>query len=157
MALSPSAQKVQKVLSQINTQFNVIEVTDSARTANDAALALGCEVAQIVKSLVFMEKNEGKLLLVLASGVNRVNEKSIEREIGAKIIKADATFVREVTGFAIGGIPPIGHAQNLDTYIDEDLFAWEELWAAAGTPRAVFKLKSSDLLKLTDGKVIKIR
>ena len=95
--------------------------------------------------------------MVLASGVNRVNEKVIQQEIGVKITKADAKFVREVTGFAIGGIPPLGHLQSLDTYIDQDLFAWEELWAAAGTPNAVFKLKSGDLMQLTKGKAIKIK
>jgi prolyl-tRNA editing enzyme YbaK/EbsC (Cys-tRNA(Pro) deacylase) len=156
MTLSLSAQKIQQTLTQINNQFKVIELTESARTAQDAAQAMNCEVAQIVKSLVFVEKITGKPILVLASGINRVNEKIIERELGVKITKADANFVREVTGFAIGGIPPVGHAQKLETYIDEDLFKWEELWAAAGTPHAVFKFNSNDLLAFTKGKVLKI-
>ena len=157
MPLSPSAQKIQEILARTGANFQVIELSASTRTAQDAARALGCEVAQIVKSLIFVKKDTNKPILILASGTNRVNEKTIEKEIGTKIVKADADFVREMTGFAIGGIPPVGHAQGIDTYIDQDLFAWEELWAAAGTPNAVFRLRSSDLMQLTAGKVLTIK
>jgi prolyl-tRNA editing enzyme YbaK/EbsC (Cys-tRNA(Pro) deacylase) len=93
----------------------------------------------------------------LASGPNRVNEKTIETHVGEKITKADADFARETTGFAIGGIPPIGHKQAIETFIDKDLLKFEELWAAAGTPNTVFNLKSSYLQSLTNGKIITIK
>lgn len=157
MSLSSSAQKIQEILEKNGTHFKVIELSSSARTAQEAADSLGCEVAQIVKSLVFVIKDLQKPILVLASGANRVNEKAIEQVLGAKIAKADAQFVRDVTGFAIGGIPPLGHKEDIETYIDEDLFKWELLWAAAGTPHAVFQLKSSDLQKITSGKIVSIK
>ena len=92
----------------------------------------------------------------MASGINRVNEKTIEKHVGEKIEKADADFARQTTGFAIGGIPPVGHIQTIETFIDEDLLALDELWAAAGTPNAVFNLKTIDLQSLTNGKIISI-
>lgn len=154
--LSKSAQAVQNVLAQKGLQFKVVELSASTRTAQEAAQTIGCEVAQIVKSLVFYTKQTNKPILILASGINRVNEKMIEEVIGEKIARADADFVREVTGFAIGGIPPIGHKQKLDTFIDKALLNYKELWAAAGTPNAVFKLESSDLESLTGGKIIAV-
>ena len=157
MSLSQRAQKIQEILAQNGANFKVMELSASTRTANDAASTIGCEVAQIIKSLVFVVEGVEKLILVLASGINRVNEKAIEKEVGAKIAKADADFVKETTGFAIGGIPPVGHKQTIETYIDEDLLGWNELWAAAGTPHAVFKLKSEELQKLTSGKIISIK
>jgi prolyl-tRNA editing enzyme YbaK/EbsC (Cys-tRNA(Pro) deacylase) len=97
-------------------------------------------------------------VLVLASGPNRVNEKVIEAFVGEKIVKADADFTRDVTGFAIGGIPPIGYKDPIDLiFIDEDLMKFEEIWAAAGTPNAVFNLKGKDLCEMTQGKVISIQ
>lgn len=155
--LSKSAQTIQDVLLQKGLKLTVVELSESARTAVDAAQAIGCEVAQIVKSLVFKCQESHKPILVLASGINRVNEKGIAVEVGEKIVKADAAFTREVTGFAIGGIPPIGHTQVLETYIDEDLLQYTEIWAAAGTPHAVFCLKASDLVGLTHAKVISIK
>ncbi len=156
-SLHKSAQSVQDFLSKQGLIFKVIELLASTRTANEAAATIGCEVAQIVKSLIFRTKETNRPILVLASGVNRVNEKTIEKEVGEKIEKADADFTREVTGFAIGGVPPVGHKQPIDTLIDEDLLKFEELWAAAGTSNAVFSLHSSDLENLTDGKVISIK
>jgi Cys-tRNA(Pro) deacylase len=155
--LSRSAQNVQDALSKKGLEFKVIELSASTRTAQEAAETIGCEVAQIIKSLVFHAKTTNKPILVLASGINRVNEKAIEAEVGEKIGKADADFTREVTGFAIGGVPPIGHKQPIETFIDEDLLNFEELWAAAGTPNAVFNLHSKDVKNLTDGKVISIK
>lgn len=156
-SLSKSAQRVQSALSQKGLEFKVIELPSSTRTATEAAATIGCEVAEIIKSLVFRTKETNKPILVLASGINRVNEKSIEKEIGEKISKADADFTREVTGFAIGGVPPVGHQQPIITFIDEDLIKLNELWAAAGTPNAVFNLHSQDLVKLTHGKIISIK
>jgi prolyl-tRNA editing enzyme YbaK/EbsC (Cys-tRNA(Pro) deacylase) len=135
----------------------VVELPASTRTAEEAAKAIGCQVAQIAKSLVFRTKHSNKAIIVLASGVNRVNEKAIEKQVGEEIIKADADFTRDKTGFAIGGIPPLGHKQQLETYIDEDLLQYNELWAAAGTPNAVFSLDSSVIESLTKGKVISVK
>ncbi len=156
--LSKSAQSVQDALSQKGLAFEVIELSSSTRTANDAAATIGCKVAQIVKSLLFRSSNTSQPVLILASGINRVNEKIIEKLISGKIVKADADFTREITGFAIGGVPPIGHKQKIDKiFIDEDLLKFETLWAAAGTPNAVFSLPSSYLESLTDGKVVAIK
>lgn len=155
--VNKTAQRLQDVLSERGLNFKVIELSASTRTAIDAANAIGCEVAQIVKSLIFRTKDSNKPILVLVSGVNRVNEKAIEEQLGEKIVKADADFTRETTGFAIGGIPPIGHKQLILTFIDADLFNFNELWAAAGTPNAVFSLNSADIEKLTNGKIISVK
>lgn len=155
--LSKSAQSVQDALEKHKLPLQVVELAASTRTAQEAAQAIGCTVAQIVKSLIFRTATTKKPILVLASGVNRVDEKKVEQAVGEKIEKADAEFVRDVTGFAIGGIPPIGHKQPIDTYIDADLLTYKELWAAAGTPHAVFCLESIHLVPLTNGKVITIK
>lgn len=157
ISLSKSAQSVQDALAQKGLTLKVVELSASTRTAQEAATAIGCTVAQIVKSLIFRTKDTNTPILVLASGINRVNEKAIEKHIGEQLLKADADFTREVTGFAIGGIPPIGHKQHIQTFIDEDLLTYEELWAAAGTPHAVFCLKSSDLVMLTHGTVTPVK
>ena len=157
-SLAKSAQSVQEALTKKGVVCKVIELADSARTAQDAATALGCDVSQIVKSLIFKTKLSHKPVLVLASGPNRVNEKLIESLVGETIIKADADFTREVTGFAIGGIPPVGHKQAIEwIFIDEDLLHFQDVWAAAGTPHAVFNLKGTDLVEMTNGKVISIQ
>lgn len=155
-SLSKSAQKVQSVLSEKGLAFQVKELSKSTRTAQEAADTIGCTVSQIVKSLVFQTKETKKPVLLLVSGTNRVNEKVISKIIGENIQRADADFVREVTGFAIGGIPPIAHTQPLQTFIDQDLLQYDELWAAAGTPQAVFSLKSVDLQIITGGTVISV-
>ncbi len=156
-SLSKSAQRVQNVLSSKGLDFKVVQFPAGTRTAVDAAAAIGCEVAQIMKSLIFVTKETKQPVLVLASGINKVNEKTIAQQVGEGIGRADADFVREVTGFAIGGIPPVGHAQKIEhIFIDEDLFKYPTLWAAAGTPNAVFSLSSADIKDLTDGKIISI-
>ena len=155
--LSKSAQSVQDALAEKGVEFKVVELSASTRTAQEAADTIGCEVAQIIKSLVFRTKETNKPILVLASGVNRVNEKTIEKYVGEKITKADADFTREKTGFVIGGVPPLGHKQIIETFIDEDLLKYEILLAAAGTPNAVFDLHSAELGELTNGKVISIK
>lgn len=155
--LSASAQKVQDALSAYGLEFQVVELPASTRTAQEAAAAIGCTVEQIVKSLVFCTKQTRTPILVLASGPNRVNEKAIGKIVGEPIEKAPADFVREVTGFAIGGVPPVGHKEPISTYIDQDLLQYEQLWAAAGTPNAVFCLRPADLEHLTCGTLISIK
>ena len=156
-ALSPSAQKVQNALVAQGLSLDVVELPGSTRTAVEAAQAIGCEVAQIVKSLIFKSKRSQRPILVIASGINRVNEKSIEKLIGEPLGKADADFVREHTGFVIGGVPPVGHVEQLETFIDQDLLEYPEIWAAAGTPHAVFRLTPQDLLKISVGQVVSIK
>ncbi len=155
--LSKNAQKLQDTLFEKGLNFKVVELSDSTRTAMEAAEAIGCDVAQIVKSIIFRAIQTNEAILVLASGINRINEKNISKILGQKIEKADAKFTKEATGFVIGGVAPVGHKQSIQTFIDEDLLQYDELWAAAGTSHAVFKLHSSDLVKMTDGKVISIK
>jgi prolyl-tRNA editing enzyme YbaK/EbsC (Cys-tRNA(Pro) deacylase) len=156
--LAKSAESVQAALKQKGLACKVVVFSDSTRTAQDAASAIGCDVMQIVKSLIFKTKETHKPVLILASGSNRVSEKIIESYVNEKITKADAGFVREITGFAIGGIPPIGHKQKIDLiFIDEDLLQFDSLWAAAGTPNTVFNLQGKDLLDMTNGRVVSIK
>jgi Cys-tRNA(Pro) deacylase len=155
--LSPTAQKIQDLLNSLGYNYTVIEHAESTRTAVEAAERAGCELGQIVKTLIFKGKESGKPIIVLTSGTNRVDEKLIREYAGEGIGKADADFVRAVTGFAIGGVPPLGHIQKIETYMDEDFLQYETVWAAAGTPNAIFELKTSDLRKMTDGKVIGIK
>ncbi|MBE0671241.1 MAG: YbaK/EbsC family protein [Anaerolineales bacterium] len=156
-SLSQSAQKIQDLLTSLGYEYSVIEHAESTRTAQEAADRAGCELGQIVKSLIFRGKLSGKPILVLTSGVNRVNEKRISGYAGESIGRADADFVRAVTGFAIGGVPPIGHAEKMETYIDEDFLQYPNIWAAAGTPNAIFELKTEDLQKMTGGAVMNIK
>lgn len=155
--LSSSAQRVQDALKSLGFQHEVVELQETTRSAAEAAAAVGCQVGQIAKSLVFRGKKSGKPLLVIASGSNRVNEKRMAELLGEPIERATPEFVREKTGFAIGGIPPVGHAEALETYLDEDLLQFPEIWAAAGNPNAVFKLAPSDLKAMTGGRVVQVK
>jgi prolyl-tRNA editing enzyme YbaK/EbsC (Cys-tRNA(Pro) deacylase) len=155
--LSPSSQKVQDTLQSLGFNLQVIEFEQTTRTSAEAAQAVGCEVGQIAKSLIFKGKQSGKAILIIASGANRVDEKKIRALVGEKVEKPDAGFVREQTGFVIGGVPPVGHVQKLETLIDEDLLKFEAIWGAAGTPNAVFRLTPADLVRMTDGRVVNIR
>jgi prolyl-tRNA editing enzyme YbaK/EbsC (Cys-tRNA(Pro) deacylase) len=155
--LSASAQKVQEALTALGLPCQVVELPASTRTAQEAAQAIGCTVAQIVKSLIFRGTRTGRALLVLVSGVNRVNEKRLGEMAGEPVGKADADFVRRHAGFAIGGVPPLGHFTGIETYIDADLLQYPEIWAAAGTPRAVFRLSPQDLQKMNHGSVVSIK
>ncbi len=155
--LSTSIQKVQAALSAMGLNLQVVELPSSTRTAQEAAEAIGCTVPQIMKSLVFRAKESGKPILVLASGANRVNEKRLSEIVAEPIEKATADFVREKTGFVIGGVPPVAHREMIETYIDEDLLQYEELWAAAGTPNAVFRLSSADIERMINGRTISVR
>lgn len=154
--LSASAQKVQHILLSLGFPCQVVELSDSTRTAKEAAQAIGTRVEQIVKSLIFKGQQTSKPILVVASGTNRVNEKRLSELAGEPIGKADADFVRLSTGFAVGGVPPVGLAHSIETYIDEDLLRYDEIWAAAGTPHAVFRLTPTDLQKMTGGQVVSI-
>jgi prolyl-tRNA editing enzyme YbaK/EbsC (Cys-tRNA(Pro) deacylase) len=156
MPLSPSAQKIQDLLHSLGYNYTVIEYADSTRTAQEAADRAGCELGQIVKSLIFKGRETGKPILVLTSGANRVDEKRIREYAGEGIGKADADFVRAVTGYAIGGVPPVGHVQKMETYLDEDFLQYETVWAAA-TPNAIFELKTADLQKMTNAKVLRVK
>lgn len=155
--LSSSARRVQEALHGFGLDCRVKELTESTRTAVDAANAVGCDVGQIVKSLVFRGKTSGNAVFVVASGANRVNEKELARMVGEKIEKADPDFVREQTGFVIGGVSPVGHPAPLHTFVDEDLLQYEELWAAAGTPHALFSLTPQQLCQITSGNVVAIK
>lgn len=154
--LSLSAQRVQDALQTLGLSLQVVELPNSTRTAVEAAQAIGCQVEQIVKSLIFKSKKSGRPILVVASGANRVNEKKLAALIGEPLGKADADFVRQRTGFAIGGVAPVGLTEEIETYVDEDLLQYEEIWAAAGTPHAVFSLTPNDLVKITGGRVVNI-
>ena len=147
-AENKTALRVQEILGP---EFEVLEFEESTRTAEDAARAIGCTVAQIAKSLVFRGAESDRPILVVASGPNRVDEGKLERLIGERIARADADFVRARTGFAIGGVPPVGHREEPVVTLDEALSAFGEIWAAAGTPTAVFKLTPGDLARLTGG------
>lgn len=126
----------------------------STRTAEEAAAACGCAVGQIVKSLVFRGATTGEPVLLLVSGANRVDETAVAAAIGEGLTRPDAKFVREVTGYAIGGIPPLGHARRIATWIDQDLLAYDVVWAAAGTPDTVFCVAPAALARTTGAKRI---
>lgn len=149
--LSPSARKVQQALADQGFGCHVMEFAESTRTSQEAADRIGCKLKQIVKSLVFKGIASGKPILVLASGANRVDEKLVGALAGEGIGRATPDFVREVTGFAIGGVPPLGHARAMETWLDEDLLQYATVWAAAGTPNAVFRLTPDDLVRMTGG------
>lgn len=157
MALNPAAARVEAALAARGMGGRVREFAATTRSAAEAAAAIGCSVAEIAKSLVFRRMPSGKPVLVIASGVNRVDEALLAALLGEGIARPDAAYVRDVTGFAIGGIPPVGHAQPLETIIDEDLLRLAGLWAAAGTPNAVFSLTPRELLDLTGGRSAAIR
>ncbi len=127
--------------------------TAGSRTAEDAAKAVGCAVGQIVKSLVFRGQQSGRAYLILVSGANRVDEMKMAVHLGEALERPDADFVREATGFAIGGVAPIGGSDTLTTVMDEDLFAFATVWAAAGTPRHVFECAPLQLRSATGATV----
>lgn len=156
-ALSSSAQRVQEALKALGLPLQVVELPESTRSAAEAAAAIGCGVEQIAKSLVFKTRMTERPVLVIASGTNRVNEKRVGEMLGEPLEKADAGFVRQHTGFTIGGVPPVGHLERLDTFIDEDLMQYGEIWAAAGNPNAVFSLVPSDLERMTGGRVTSVK
>jgi len=154
--LSNSAKRVQDFLASKGFSFEVRELPGSTRTSQEAADSIGCQVAQIAKSVVFKEKASGRPVLVIASGINRVDVNKVKAATGLELGKADGKFVKERVGFAIGGVPPVGHSEPLQTILDPDLKNYETIWAAAGTPFAVFPLKSADLEGLTGGQWVEL-
>ena len=155
--LRDSAQRVQDFISAKGFSFEVKELPGSTRTAQEAADSVGCSVAQIAKSLVFKDKSTQDPILVIASGINRVDLTKIKKATGLKLGRADGNYVKEKVGFAIGGIPPVGHKIPLITILDPDLKQYDVIWAAAGTPFAVFQLKPDDLEPLTNGQWLDLR
>lgn len=150
-ALSKSAEKVQDFLKNRGFNFTVKELPGSTRTAAEAAESIGCTVGQIAKSLIFKDKNSQMPILIIASGANRVEVQKVEQATGLNLGKADAKFIKETVGFVIGGIPPVGHNTPLRTILDPDLKQYRTIWAAAGTPFAVFELPTTALENLTQG------
>ena len=151
MAASPSIARVQDALRAAGLSNEVRELPDSTRSSAEAASALGCSVAQIAKSVVF-RSGSGRPVLVVASGANRVDERKVEALLGDRLLRADADYVRERTGFAIGGVAPIAHATPPHVFLDDDLFAFDRVYAAAGTPFAIFALTPAELEALTGGR-----
>ena len=150
--MHPSAKKVANAAQVLGLDVEIVEFEQTTRTAQDAADAIGCQVAQIVKSLLFVV--DGEPLMALVSGPNRLDERKLAglRGVGRKKVKrADADTAKAVTGFSIGGVPPFGHKSNLPVYVDEDLTRFEVVWAAAGTPFAVFAITPDELVHASEG------
>jgi len=154
MSLSKKSQMVQQALNEHNLTLDVIELDASTRTAQDAANAVGCDIGQICKSLVFRSGDTPVLFLV--SGKNQLNVAQVSAHLGISLEKADAGFTKQKTGYSIGGIPPVAHTNPITTYIDRTLLSYQHIWAAAGTPHSVFKLESELLPVLTGGSVIDV-
>jgi prolyl-tRNA editing enzyme YbaK/EbsC (Cys-tRNA(Pro) deacylase) len=152
-----SAERVRQALTALGHAPEIREFGETTRTSADAAAAIGCAVGQIAKSLVFRAAGSNRAVLIIASGANRVDEKRVADALGDRIIKADATFVRDRTGFAVGGVAPIGHTEAPIVMIDADLLQYAEIWAAAGTPNGVFRLTPAALIAMTGGRVIAVR
>ncbi|MTI18380.1 YbaK/EbsC family protein [Rhodobacteraceae bacterium RKSG542] len=157
MLKSKRARQFQGILDEKGLDLEVIELPDTARSVVEAALALKTAEAQILKSLVFKAEESGDAILVLASGSNRVNEDTIATLVGGPIVRPDAKFVKDVTGFSIGGIPPLGHKNPLTVFVDEDLFTFDEVWAAAGSPHAVFCIAGNLSNVLPEHSVVSIK
>ncbi len=153
--LSPSARRVQDALDALGIASRVVEHAASARTSAEAAAVLGCTVAEIAKSLVFRTGEHGGVLVV-ASGAHRVDEARVAAALGAPVRKADAAFVRATTGYAIGGIPPFGHATRLPTIVDAELMRHPTVYAAGGTPSAMFPIAPADLVRASGGLVAEV-
>jgi len=155
--VSSSVQRVHRALLDHGLETEILELPQSTRSAKEAAQAVGCEVAQIAKSIVFKARETEKPVLVIASGPNRINEDRISSLVSEPVKMANPDFVKSKTGFSIGGVAPVGHLEKPEIFIDEDLFKYKEIWAAAGTPHAVFKLTPHELEKITGGRVISVK
>jgi Cys-tRNA(Pro) deacylase len=152
--MKPAVANVVAALRAAGVDPPVTEFAESTRTAHEAAAAVGTTVGQIVKSLVFLAGD--RPILALVSGANRVDLARLGETAGGQLRRADADTVRHVTGFAIGGIPPLGHTAKLETYLDADLQQYAEVWAAAGTPNAVFPVSPADLIRITAAHVVQL-
>lgn len=156
MQLKKSSQKIQDFLSKQNLSLKILEFQATTKTSADAAKQIGCQVEQIAKSLIFQKQNSSELILIVASGSNRVDIKKIEKIINDKIKQADPTIIKKETGFAIGGIPPFAHNKKITTILDQDIKNYDEIWAAAGTPNSVLSLTPKLLQELTQSKFYNI-
>lgn len=154
--LAPANLRVAEGARECGLEVDIRVMGESTRTAEEAAAACGCAVGQIVKSLVFRGAQSGKPYLLLVSGSNRVDEQGVAAAIGEPLERPDAAFVREVTGYAIGGVPPLAHATPLAAYMDEDLMQYDVVWAAGGTPRSIFPAAPSELAKVAGARVIRV-
>jgi prolyl-tRNA editing enzyme YbaK/EbsC (Cys-tRNA(Pro) deacylase) len=155
--LPPAAQRVQDALATLGRSYVVRQLDRSTRTASEAAQAVGCQVAQIAKSLVFRGQTSSRPVLVIACGANRVSETRLADLLGEGVGMADPDFVRQHTGYSIGGVPPVGLAAPLPIFIDKDLLEFDVIWSAAGTPHAVFPMPPGDLAALTGGQVVALK
>lgn len=151
--LGNSAARVQRALAACGLELQVVRMPAATRTAGQAAAAVGCDVAQIAKSIVFGAAHSGRHVLVVTSGANRVDTTKVEALLGEPLRKADAAFVREKTGYAIGGVPPLAHVQEPVTFLDRDIFQHHIVWAAAGTPDTLFSLTPEQLAQVCAGTV----
>ena len=156
-ALSSSAQKVQDALVALGSKAVVVEHENPGRTAAEAALLLRCDIAQIAKSIVFKSASTGRSVLAITSGANRVDEKKVTAILGDKLAKADAAFVREQTGFAIGGVPPIAHANPGAILLDVDLLKFGQVFPAGGTPYAMFAIDPNELVRISGAQAADIK
>lgn len=154
--LPRSAKRVHDALVELGLPAEIHRLQDSTRTAPEAAAAVGCELGAIVKSLVFRGVGSGEPLLALVSGDNRADEQLVAAALGERVERPDAAYVREVTGYAIGGIPPVGHPAPVRVVLDEDLFRFETVWAAAGNPHAVFPVTPKALSEATGARVTRL-
>ncbi|CAP40986.1 YbaK/EbsC family protein [Bordetella petrii] len=150
--LPESAQRVARLLQELGHEHSIVILPQTGKTSAEAAQGLGCQVAQIAKSIIFRRRADDVPVLVIASGVNRVDEAKVAGLVG-ELAKADARYVRDMTGYAIGGVCPIGHAVKPAMLIDQDLFQYDTLWAAAGHPHAVFQLSPQQLVAMTGAPV----
>jgi prolyl-tRNA editing enzyme YbaK/EbsC (Cys-tRNA(Pro) deacylase) len=152
-----STAQVQQALRECGLSTVVREMPASTRTAKEAAAAIGCGVGQIAKSLVFRGRESGRPLLVIVSGTNRVNEPAFAALVGEPIERATPDFVRETTGYAIGGIPPVGLVRPMSVWMDRDLLVYEQIWAAAGTPFAVFSIPPRELQRVSGAALVDVK
>lgn len=152
-AVKGSVARVAAALAEAGFGNEIVALDQSTRTSAEAAAAVGCEVAQIAKSLVFRGARTGRPVLVVASGTNRVDEAKVAALLDEPVERPDGRFVRAETGFAIGGVAPIGHARPLTVLLDADLGRHDAIWAAAGSPHAVFRLTFDELCRMTGGTV----
>ena len=151
-----SQQKVIEAFKEENINIEILNLDVSTKTSQEAADAVNCDIKQIAKSIVFFESTKNKLVQIFVSGPNRVNLESFQNQTNLNIEKADADYVRENTGFAIGGVAPLGHKNSPLYFMDNTLVEFEEVWCAAGTPSSLFKLKTEDLLRVTEAKIVNI-
>ena len=152
--LKEANRRVAEAAASAGLDIEIVIMGKSTRTAEEAAAACGCAVGQIVKSLIFAGRNSKSALLLLVSGANRVDEEKVAADIGEPLERPNAAYVREVTGFAIGGVPPLGHVKQLTVLFDRDLLKHARVWAAAGTPESVFAVIPSRLAHATGARVI---